>query len=1139
MDRQIGAFEILPEPGTATGFHRLGEGTFGITYKARHRLGHEVALKMLKFDQHDPKAQRFENEAKVLYTLRHPHIASFLHYDIHKGFPYCCMEFCGGGNLQSIAHEKGGLSAPALLAIGKQVCSALAYAHSRPSGGVIHRDIKPENLMLGITDDGVTGVKIIDFGLAKIYKDEVSSDASVIHSSEGFKGTSLFASPEQWRETIVDGKADLYSLGMTLWYLACGGKPPAFEGKRLAEVSALHLSQDAFDLSGLDACIQPIIARLLAKKPEQRFSDASQAQEIFAAALDALGEGRAEADLATLAREPESPRQQPPELLSQSPGTFAASGYVLQQKWWDSSLGPVHGCLTPDGTESALLILEDGGQLRVSDLERTIHFQHTVQLERAAQNGTLPAALVAVSKLRWFADGVTVVELQPIWAVPLLEIMRHRRKLSFVESLLVLQHLAMAMDYLSEHRLPVPDLADSRLFLALADPAKLAEVSWLIDKELAHWPQFVLKVMPLGSGRASSEGDGEQPDLMATYDASEESAAFNGLARFAAKTYSLVGGHQVAQAAFFAPDAYSEIPGLSADGNAVLRNIIAAHGAVVASCRELLISLCRTEGVLPPDLLTAGTLVTNDMFRTRRQEHEPQPGLSSVDASLPTSSSLHTRPARRREEVSATSARKPVAGLRAMVGKLWVVAALAIVSLGGAMLWNAFPLNSRQTAVTAVAVPESPMSALPSPALARAPSSRPGETATPPPATPSSGAPAVSLSPTSQSGHSTVPPPPARVLTVPDDMPTIAAAIAKASEGATINIRGGEYRESVEISRPVTIVGSEKAEVVLIAPSDKVSALSVKNTKSVYLHRLILQHPGKELIPGKFPPVINAQYSEITLADCKVEGGAEDGILLTGEGMKAKLERTTVIRSANSGLLVERGALLEASNCRFELNGASALAVVYRGAEARLTECSFLTNGLGLDVNRGGVANVNLCSFSANEAGVSVDGAAAMATVESSKFLDNKKHGIHVQNGGTVKAINNIAKGNGERGISLEDASTGCILVSNTVTDNSLFGIYFLAHSKVSATIKANTCSGNGYNGIEVDGPVVLSLEGNVCIGNKQDGILIGNGASGALSGNRCQQNPRYGIALDGVSPSIAIGQNQTDGNGINDFFQQ
>ena len=218
----------------------LGSGGMAVTYRALDTvLDHAVALKVIhrKVAGQPAARARFLREARAAAKLHHPNVASVSHYGEQDGECYYVMELVEGETLEARVRREGPLSPALALEVGIQVARALAAAEAC---GVVHRDLKPSNLMLA-THQGVTGeanpfaVKVIDWGLVKA----VTAQSPLVadHTRGGFVGTPAFASPEQFAaasDSRIDTRSDIYSLGVTLWYLLCGRSP--FVGRTLEEI---------------------------------------------------------------------------------------------------------------------------------------------------------------------------------------------------------------------------------------------------------------------------------------------------------------------------------------------------------------------------------------------------------------------------------------------------------------------------------------------------------------------------------------------------------------------------------------------------------------------------------------------------------------------------------------------------------------------------------------------------------------------------------------------------------------------------------------------------------------------------------------------------------------------------------------
>ena len=245
----------------------LGRGAMGITYKAFDtNLRVNVALKVInaKYLESEVAQQRFMREARAAAQLRHPNVASVFHLGTNRDAFFYAMEFVDGETVESFIQRQGPIDPVVALRITLQVTRALGAAARLQ---LVHRDIKPANLMLVREDDDFL-VKVIDFGLAKSIKHEENDDLATI-SMGGFVGTAHFASPEQLEEKEIDVRSDIYSLGVTLWYMLAGQVP---FGGSLAQVMSQHLHKPPplEKLQNLPARLRTLVGHMIEKDPGKR-----------------------------------------------------------------------------------------------------------------------------------------------------------------------------------------------------------------------------------------------------------------------------------------------------------------------------------------------------------------------------------------------------------------------------------------------------------------------------------------------------------------------------------------------------------------------------------------------------------------------------------------------------------------------------------------------------------------------------------------------------------------------------------------------------------------------------------------------------------------------------------------------------
>src|SRR5689334_19943303 len=215
----------------------LGAGAMAITYRARDTvLNSVVALKVIdrKVAQTPGVRSRFLREARAAAQIHHPNVARVSHYGEKDGECFYVMELVEGETLEAKVRREGPLPLALALEIIEQTARALAAAEAC---GVVHRDIKPSNIMLESDAGGTPIVKVIDYGIAKVLVPEAERGAE--QTQTGFIGSPAFASPEQFAqstETRLDTRSDIYSLGVTFWYLLSARVP--FIGRTLQEVAA-------------------------------------------------------------------------------------------------------------------------------------------------------------------------------------------------------------------------------------------------------------------------------------------------------------------------------------------------------------------------------------------------------------------------------------------------------------------------------------------------------------------------------------------------------------------------------------------------------------------------------------------------------------------------------------------------------------------------------------------------------------------------------------------------------------------------------------------------------------------------------------------------------------------------------------
>ncbi|HEU4835170.1 MAG TPA: protein kinase [Pyrinomonadaceae bacterium] len=293
----------VPAPGTILRERyrldsELGRGGMGTVYRATDlELQREVAVKVLSATAQNTDArERLIREARAAAALNHPHIVTIHDVGEVSGFPFLVMELVSGPRLSQARPA----DITRVVAIAIQICDALEHAHNNE---IVHRDLKPDNVLLSGTSDA-SNVKLADLGLAlPAYAARISRAGVIV-------GTAAYMAPEQALGQTIDGRADLYALGVLLYELTTGRVP--FHGDDPLTIVSQHVHAPVVPprvlRSDIPPALETVIVRLLAKDPSQRFSSAAETRAALieslrteslpaesapvVAILDALSRGR-------------------------------------------------------------------------------------------------------------------------------------------------------------------------------------------------------------------------------------------------------------------------------------------------------------------------------------------------------------------------------------------------------------------------------------------------------------------------------------------------------------------------------------------------------------------------------------------------------------------------------------------------------------------------------------------------------------------------------------------------------------------------------------------------------------------------------------------------------------------------------
>lgn len=320
------------QPGTIVSHYRiaeqLGEGGMGVVFRAEDlTLGRPVALKFLPADlaEEAPNVARFEGEARYLSAANHPNICTIYEIGSHEGRPFIAMELLEGEPLHHVI-DRGPAPLNLILEIGISVADALEAAHQ---AGLVHRDVKPGNIF--ITTRGQ--VKVLDFGLAKPMRVAAAGEGALpaLTQTGLTMGTVSYMSPEQARGEPLDGRSDIFSLGLVLHEMATGQQ--TYGGATAAVVFDALLNRPPAPIGPINPSLPPaleaIIGRALEKDPAARYQRAAELRDALDALRREFDAGRSSARsraevLSTLAETVAPPSrgvravalQPPPELLA-------------------------------------------------------------------------------------------------------------------------------------------------------------------------------------------------------------------------------------------------------------------------------------------------------------------------------------------------------------------------------------------------------------------------------------------------------------------------------------------------------------------------------------------------------------------------------------------------------------------------------------------------------------------------------------------------------------------------------------------------------------------------------------------------------------------------------------------------------
>jgi eukaryotic-like serine/threonine-protein kinase len=390
---KAGRYEIVGE---------LGRGAMGVVYRANDPvIGRSVAVKTIRLTEEGTGLSRpellsrFQIEARAAGLLTHPNIVVVYDAGEEDGLYYITMELVEGKSLQALLDGGHAFPVPRILRILEQTCSALGFAHER---NIVHRDIKPANLMLSADDT----LKVTDFGTAKILQ------FGTVQQTTHVMGTPSYMSPEQVKGRPIDGRTDIFSLGVVMYEMLTNEKP--FPGQSITTVIYKIVNEEPIPPRQLNPSLHPglneIVMRALAKEPEERYQSCRELLEDLRNYRSINVQDRANPD-ATLV----SPRSLPGQPFS-TPTSTIRSPYFEDAATAATARSLQNRALTPSQTPA---------------VRRTGALPPLQEPEPEKKSSTLTTVLAAIFLLGVIAYGGTLLR-------PEFQAARERNKLSHVEA---------------------------------------------------------------------------------------------------------------------------------------------------------------------------------------------------------------------------------------------------------------------------------------------------------------------------------------------------------------------------------------------------------------------------------------------------------------------------------------------------------------------------------------------------------------------------------------------------------------------------------------------------------------------------------------------------------------------------------
>ena len=284
---------IAGEPVLEGKYHlesRVGQGGMGVVYRARHqylKTLHAIKIILPDLVGNDPQlVTRFRQEALAAAAIRHQNVVQVTDYGVAQGtMPFLVMEFVEGEDLNDFLDREKRLAPEEAFELVSAICKGIGAAHAQ---GIVHRDMKPLNIMiLNNKTEYAESVKILDFGLAKIKSGELLG-SFIQAQTTGLMGSPFYMAPEQWSDDDLDGRSDIYSIGVMLYQMLSGDVP--FKGSSIPAIMKKHLTDPPPSfaekgVSDVNPEIEKVVMRTLEKERDNRTPDVETLVTDLAAAI--------------------------------------------------------------------------------------------------------------------------------------------------------------------------------------------------------------------------------------------------------------------------------------------------------------------------------------------------------------------------------------------------------------------------------------------------------------------------------------------------------------------------------------------------------------------------------------------------------------------------------------------------------------------------------------------------------------------------------------------------------------------------------------------------------------------------------------------------------------------------------------